>query len=187
VAPNYVSSDELLGSWSQNGSIARGNFQVAMFSYVGSPEPQDYKYNLQSRYCDRTAKVHSTLNGNGSCVRNTSIDRSFAAAARTFNAGARASDYATVERAVNQRAYWVPLYFRKPSVPITGGWLTFPIARPSPALPGTFMPGKSGHDDGRVSSALDHLQHSRHVLPAKGLREDQGLQDHLIHRPAVAR
>jgi len=113
VAPNYVSSDELLGSWSQNGSIARGNFQVAMFSYVGSPEPQDYKYNLQSRYCDRTAKVHSTLNGNGSCVRNTSIDRSFAAAARTFNAGARASDYATVERAVNQRAYWVPLYFRK--------------------------------------------------------------------------
>jgi len=113
VAPNYVSSDELLGSWSQHGSIARGNFQVAMFSYVGSPEPQDYKYNLQSRYCDRIARGHSTLNGNGSCIRNASIDRSFASAARTFNAGVRASDYATVERTVNQRAYWVPLYFRK--------------------------------------------------------------------------
>jgi len=113
VAPNYVSSDELLGSWFQNGFIVRGNFQVAMFSYIGSPEPQDYKYNLQSRYCDRTARVHSTLNGNGSCIRDASIDRSFSAAARTFDAGIRASKYATVERRVNQGAYWVPLYFRK--------------------------------------------------------------------------
>lgn len=113
IAPNYVSGDELLGSWSQHGSVARGNFQVAMFAYAGSPDPQDYKYNLQSRYCDRKARVHSTLNGNGSCVQNSRIDRGFAAAARTLNAGARASDYAEVERTVNQRAYWVPLYFRK--------------------------------------------------------------------------
>jgi len=113
VSPNYVSTDELLGSWSQNGSLARGNFQVAMFAYTGSPDPQDYKYNLQSRYCDRKAKVHSTLNGNAGCMHDPSIDTSFAAAARTFQAGTRSLDYATVERTLNQHAYWVPLYFQK--------------------------------------------------------------------------
>lgn len=113
VAPNYVSGDSLLGSWSQNGIIAHGKFQVAMFSYVGSPDPEQYRYNLEARYCDRTARVHSVLNGNGSCVHDPVINRSFDAAARTLSPAARASDYAAVERAVNQNAYWVPLYFRQ--------------------------------------------------------------------------
>lgn len=113
VAPNYVTGDALLGSWSQGGILAHGAFQVAMFAYVGSPDPEQYRYNLQSSYCDRIARVHSTLNGNGSCVRDTGIDRAFNAAAQTFNAGAKAADYAAVQRAVNQSAYWIPLYFHK--------------------------------------------------------------------------
>jgi ABC-type transport system substrate-binding protein len=112
VNPNYVSQSSLLGGWSQGGVADRGKFQVAMFAYLGSPDPDQYKFNLESRYCDRRARTHSIVNGNYSCVRDGLIDRSFTAAARTLNAPARARIYAAVGREVNAQAYWVPLYFR---------------------------------------------------------------------------
>lgn len=112
VAPNYVSSGKLLGSWKDGGVLSHGAFQVAMFAYIGSPDPGQYRFNLQARYCDRKARVHSTLNGNGSCVHDYLIDHSFNVAGSSFDTRTRARGYATVQQRVNQEAYWIPLYFR---------------------------------------------------------------------------
>ena len=112
VKPNYVSASKLLAGWDQGGIAVHGDFQVAMFAYLGSPDPDQYKFNLQSRYCDRTARIHSTINGNNSCVHDPLIDGSLSAAARSFSVAARAADYAAIARQINIRAYWIPLYFR---------------------------------------------------------------------------
>lgn len=112
VHPNYVSESKLLAPRSQGGIAVHGSFQVAMFAYLGSPDPDQYRYNLMSGYCDRRARRHSTINGNNSCIRDPLIDRSFIGAARSFNPAVRSRRYAAVGAEINRQAFWVPLYFR---------------------------------------------------------------------------
>jgi len=134
VKPNYVPAGQLLGGWNLGGIAAHGNFQVAMFAYLGAADPDQYKYNLLSRYCDRKARVHSTLNGNYSCIRDPGIDRSFTAAASTFAITARSRDYAAVAGTVNRQAYWIPLYFR-PNISTADGRVANVSNNPTPLGP----------------------------------------------------
>jgi hypothetical protein len=63
--------------------LNRGDFQTAMFAFLGSPDPDQRKYNLQSRYVDRKAATHSEINQNYSGISNKVIDRAFDRAAHT--------------------------------------------------------------------------------------------------------
>jgi ABC-type transport system substrate-binding protein len=112
IVPNYLPDTKLLGPWSNGGIAAHGSFQVAMFAYVGSPDADQLKYNLESRYCDRRDRIHSTINGNNSCIQDGLIDKSFSRAAGSFKARVRSTSYSSVATEVNRQAYWVPLYFR---------------------------------------------------------------------------
>lgn len=112
VNPVYVPASRLFSGWGQAGPLNHGDFQVAMFAFLGSPDPDQLKYNLEGRYVDRKAAVHSEINQNYSGIHNVVIDRAFEKAAHTVNGAERARQYATAQVELNKLAYWVPLYFR---------------------------------------------------------------------------
>ncbi|GAC1635884.1 MAG: hypothetical protein NVS4B2_23740 [Chloroflexota bacterium] len=112
VTPQYVSAATLFGDWASAGVLDHGRFQVAMYGSTTSPDPDELRYNLQGKYCDRTAQRHFDLNANYSCIHNRTIDAAFRDGGRTLNPGARARSYAAAQVALNKLAYWVPLYYR---------------------------------------------------------------------------
>ncbi|MGH2448326.1 MAG: ABC transporter substrate-binding protein [Chloroflexota bacterium] len=98
-------------TWSDQGLLDHGKFQVADFSYFGKPDPDQFKFNLVSTYCDRRQKSHSVINGNDSCIHDRLIDTAFAKAAGTLNTSKRAYWYDRMQVELNKMAYWIPLYY----------------------------------------------------------------------------
>jgi ABC-type transport system substrate-binding protein len=112
VVPNFVPASKLFAGWDQGGTLDHGQYQVAMFAFLGQPDPDQLKYNLQSRFVDRTAKTHAAINENYAGIRDSVLNRAFNQAAGTVSSSARARQYAAAQARLNQQAYWVPLYFR---------------------------------------------------------------------------
>lgn len=101
----------LLGSWDEDGTLDRGNFQVALFSWVGSPDPDSWRNELAGGYIDRQHALHSDINENYSGFRDGVIDAALRAGSGTYNNARRAAAYKKVQMEMNQQAYWVGLYF----------------------------------------------------------------------------
>jgi ABC-type transport system substrate-binding protein len=101
----------LLGSWDENGTLDRGNFQVALFSWVGSPDPDSWRNELAGGYIDRKHALHSDINENFSGFKDGVIDSALRAGSGTYNHAVRATAYKKVQAEMNQQAYWVGLYF----------------------------------------------------------------------------
>jgi peptide/nickel transport system substrate-binding protein len=112
VQPNYVPASKLFAGWDQSGTLDHGQYQVSMFAFLGQPDPDQLKYNLQSRFIDRTAHTHSAIFQNYSGIRDSVLDRTFNQAAGTVNSAARTRYYAAAQAQLNKKAYWIPLYFR---------------------------------------------------------------------------
>ena len=112
VNPTLVDPSVFFGSWDNGSPLQRGTFQAAMYTNGGPPDPDWLKTNLTSSYIDRLQTTHSATNLNQSGVRDPVLDRAFTAAAATLDPAARGRDYATVQRELNQKAYWTMLYFR---------------------------------------------------------------------------
>jgi peptide/nickel transport system substrate-binding protein len=112
VNPVYIPASNLFAGWQQGGTLNHGDFQVAMFAFLGQPDPDQLKYNLESRYVDRQAAVHAEINQNYSGIHDSVIDRAFERAAHTINQAERARNYAAAQVELNKQAYWIPLYFR---------------------------------------------------------------------------
>lgn len=112
VNPVYVPATTMFAGWQQNGPLNHGNFQVGMFAFLGSPDPDQLKYNLQSRYVDREVVLHAEINQNYSGIHNSRIDRALDRAAHTIDRTERAQSYNAVQVELNKQAYWIPLYFR---------------------------------------------------------------------------
>jgi len=110
VNPQYFSASILFGDWSSNGLLDHGQFQVAMYGSTTSPDPDELRYNLQGKYCDRASRNHFDLNANYSCIRDHVIDTAFHDAAHTLNVAARARSYTAAQVQLNTLAYWGPLY-----------------------------------------------------------------------------
>jgi peptide/nickel transport system substrate-binding protein len=111
----YVPASKYFGQWDDNGDLHRGDFQIAMLAFSGSPDPDQDKYNMQTTFIDRNANVHTPLNQNYSGIRDRTIDQAFNKAAKTLNNKTRAKYYAVVQERTNKNAYWAPLYYR-PSI-----------------------------------------------------------------------
>jgi len=110
---NFVPASKLFPTdWAGNGILDHGQFQVAMFGYVGKPDPDQLKFNVMSRYCDREQAQHSSINGNNSCIHDSLINKLMPAAAKSLVKSTRAKDYAQVQVELNKQAYWIGLYFR---------------------------------------------------------------------------
>jgi ABC-type transport system substrate-binding protein len=108
----HVPFQQLLGSWQQGGIVPHGAFQASAFATIGGPDPDGWRTTMESRYIDRRAKVHTGANGNVSGIRDPLLDRIMEAAARTLDSQVRSRNYVTMQRRVNQQAYWIPLYYR---------------------------------------------------------------------------
>lgn len=115
VVPYFVPSSKLFAGWSTNGPLNHGNFQVAMFAFQGSSEPDTFKYEMEPRYIDRRQRVHSNINDNYSGIVDPVIARAFSVAAGTFDTRIRTRSYDLIQERLNQQAYWIGLYFR-PSI-----------------------------------------------------------------------
>jgi ABC-type transport system substrate-binding protein len=107
-----VPSEKLFGTWGEGGVQARGQFQAVMFSDFGAPDPDAWKFSLESRYIDRTAVHHGPTNQNFSGIRDTVIDRAMEAGDQSLDHKVRTTSYSIMQQRVSSRAYWIGLYFR---------------------------------------------------------------------------
>lgn len=105
------SAGTLLGSWDENGTLDHGRFQVALFAWVGSPDPDSWRNELAGSYIDRNQSAHSDINENFSGFRDPIIDRGFRVGSGTYNNAVRARAYGSVQAEVNKQAYWIGLYY----------------------------------------------------------------------------
>jgi peptide/nickel transport system substrate-binding protein len=112
VTPNYVPASKLFAGYTQAGPLNQGQFQVAMFAFTGSPEPDSFKYELASKYIDRDQSTHSAINENYSGIKDPSIDQAFSAASGTFDNSVRTKNYDYVQERLTKQSYWITLYFR---------------------------------------------------------------------------
>jgi peptide/nickel transport system substrate-binding protein len=104
--------DTLFGTWADNGTLAHGRFQVALFSWVGSPDPDSWVNEMASRYVDRRQSTHSDLNQNYAGFTDSVIDGGFRRGASTYDPAQRAAAYHAVQQQLNRQAYWIGLYYR---------------------------------------------------------------------------
>jgi len=116
VSINFSPANKFFSDWATGSELNHGEFQIALFGFSGSPDPDQIKYDVVSQYIDREKQDHSSpLNINFAGIRDRAIDKAMAAGGAAINPKVRAQQYAVVQRRMNQQAYWVPLYFR-PSI-----------------------------------------------------------------------
>lgn len=120
VTPNLIPASKLFAQWDQQGTLVHGDFQAGIWGYLGSPDPDQWKYNMQSRYIDRAQQTHAAINGNDSGIHDSLIDKAFNAAAKSVVGSVRAKNYTAVQVELAKKGYWIPLYF-KPQVATTDG------------------------------------------------------------------
>jgi ABC-type transport system substrate-binding protein len=129
--PHFVPLSAFLAGWNSGGLMAHGAFQVGMFAWGASPDPDYLKFMTQSRYIDREQSVHVSLNRNYAGIHDALIDRDFNRAARSFNRTIRYRNYAAIQSEMNKRAYWICLFFRpqiNTSDPRVGNFEPGPLA-----------------------------------------------------------
>jgi len=105
-------ASKVYGSWDTGGILIHGQFQVAEMAFIGKPDPDQVKFNLQSQYCSREHTVHAAIDESYSCMHDKVLDKAFDQGASSFSKKVRAKAYAAFQARLNQQAYWVGLYFR---------------------------------------------------------------------------
>jgi ABC-type transport system substrate-binding protein len=113
VNPHTVNAyPDFFGSWEQGGILEHGAFQVAELAEIGGSNPDDLALLLEGSYVDRDKTTHNyTLDQNYAGIRDPTIDRAFGQAIQTDDQKVRKRDYRIVQERLNQRAYWIPLYY----------------------------------------------------------------------------
>jgi peptide/nickel transport system substrate-binding protein len=103
---------DFFGPWEQGGILEHGAFQVAELGEVGGSNPDPMALLMRRAYVDRDLTVHNFgADQNFAGIRDAAIDRAFGEAIQTFNQSVRKRDFQTVQERLNQRAYWIPLYY----------------------------------------------------------------------------
>jgi ABC-type transport system substrate-binding protein len=119
VNPNYVTVPKLFdASWSGDGVLQHGLFQVCLHGFTSSPEPDTNRTLFQSRFIDRRQQQHSPLNQNTSAVSDPVLDKEFDIAKGTFSSSVRRKAYYTIQEELDKKAHWIMLYFK----PVTITW-----------------------------------------------------------------
>ncbi|HEY8686971.1 MAG TPA: ABC transporter substrate-binding protein, partial [Chloroflexota bacterium] len=113
VTINFSPASKFFSDWATGSELNHGAFQVALFGFSGSPDPDQIKYNVVSQYIDREKQDHSSpLNDNYAGIHDRAIDKAMVAGGAAVSPKVRARQYAIVQQRLNQQAYWIPLYFR---------------------------------------------------------------------------
>ncbi len=113
VSIDFSPADRFFSDWATGSELNHGTFQVALFAFSGSPDPDQIKYDLQSQYVDREKQDHtSPLNLNFAGIHDGAIDKAMNTGASSVSSAVRKAAYTIVQERINQQAYWVPLYYR---------------------------------------------------------------------------
>jgi peptide/nickel transport system substrate-binding protein len=113
VTINFTPASKFFSDWATGSELNHGAFQVALFGFSGSPDPDQIKYNVVSQYIDREKQDHSSpLNDNYAGIHDRAIDKAMVAGGAAVSPKVRARQFAIVQERLNQQAYWIPLYFR---------------------------------------------------------------------------
>lgn len=132
---NFSPPSKFFSDWATGSELNHGEFQVALFAFTGSPDPDQIKYNVKSEYIDREKQDHSSpLNDNYSGIRDRAIDQAMTKGAVSTSPKVRAQQYAIVQRRLNQQAYWIPLYYR-PSITTAAPQVKNVVDNPTQAGP----------------------------------------------------
>jgi peptide/nickel transport system substrate-binding protein len=107
-----IPATKFFGSWDSGGTLDHGQYQAGMFAFSGQPDPDQLHFNLQSTYIDREATTHAGSNENYSGIHDAIFNKDFPAASKTLDTKKRAALYAAIQVELNQKAYWVALYYR---------------------------------------------------------------------------
>jgi len=124
VNAQQAPASKLFGEYDKGGILSHGAFQVALFAFVGSPDPDQLKGNLLSTRIDRFAATKSIgVNGNDAGIKDPAIDAALHKEAGSFDKKVRQAAFNTIQVRINQNAYWIPLYSR-PVIATTDGKVT---------------------------------------------------------------
>jgi len=93
--------------WADDGTLAHGHFEVAIFALGGvPPDPDGWKGNFLSAKCMQHDPSHSAGSQAYSCFNNKQVDKDLNKGGQTFSSTARANFYHNFQVLINQNAVW---------------------------------------------------------------------------------
>ncbi len=117
-------ASKLFAEYDKGGILSHGAFQVALFAFTGSPDPDNLKGDVLSTRIDRFAATKSIgVNGNNAGIKDPTIDAAIHKEAGSFDKKVRQAAFNTIQVRINQNAYWIPLYSR-PVIATSDGKVT---------------------------------------------------------------
>jgi hypothetical protein len=136
---------KLCCGWNNGTALSHGNFQLTGGEIYPSVDPDEWRIYLDSRNIDRdvahhdaTDTMYSGVRYNFAGVRDRVINRAFAAGLDPLHPDVRYRNYAAVQRRVNRRAYYFPVFYV--AYPATVGDRAAHVV-PGPDLGGALKPG----------------------------------------------
>jgi ABC-type transport system substrate-binding protein len=103
---------KLFTTWDQGGTLDHGMFQVALFALSGGADPEGYRANVTSPFCDRCKTIHSAINANNSAIKDKVIDTAMNNADYTTSNKTRQKWYNVWQAEFVKQAHWIVLYYR---------------------------------------------------------------------------
>jgi ABC-type transport system substrate-binding protein len=131
--PDFIPASKLFSDFAHGSPLHTGDFQIAMFTDVGSPDPDAFKFEFQSQYIDREHTVHAALFNNYGGIHDSTLDTDFNKAAHSLDKKVRQQYYYAFQVRIAQQAYLNGLYYRvaiDTSDGKVGNW------KPDPSQPG---------------------------------------------------
>jgi ABC-type transport system substrate-binding protein len=108
TVPRFVSRSLLLSPFDQGGMLAWGAFQAGLFPAVVGPGADVLQFDFGSKFS--RAAPGPPRGQNMSDIDDPLIDRAFGRVESAPSESVRSAGFATIQREVNQKAYWIPLH-----------------------------------------------------------------------------
>ena len=95
-----------LRTYTAGGTAANGWYEIALFAYgLGLPQPDGFLQNVTTTYCPQVGKAD--IDGNYSCIEDSTINHDFNAASKTVNDKTRKKLFNQMQAEFVKNAYWV--------------------------------------------------------------------------------
>jgi ABC-type transport system substrate-binding protein len=105
-------ASKFFGQYNEGGTLATGKFQIGLFTWQVSPDPDGQKAFFEYKYCDRAQATHSPVNQNYSCINDPKYTSLFTKADSTVDNKVRTADYYQIEHLFATEVPWIPFYYR---------------------------------------------------------------------------
>lgn len=97
------------GDWNRGGPRNHGAFQVNLWTFGSSPDPDVFRNYFVSKFIDWATDRHSAVNSNYAGIDDPVIDNAMQKGASSFDPEVRGRCYKVVQGQLNKQAYWLIL------------------------------------------------------------------------------